>query len=162
MSLHVIDTNVLVTADGRADHVSDLCQTNCIQFLADARSAGHILVDDQHLILGEYLSQLRHGGQSGAGWAFYKWLHDHRNVRMPMVQITPIPGSDEDYEEFPHTGSLVGFDRSDRKFVAVARASGKNPPIANATDSDWADFHGALRDAGITVQFLCPADCAPA
>lgn len=162
MSLHVIDTNVLVIADGRANHVSDLCQTDCIQFLADARSAGHILVDDRHLILGEYLNQLRHGGQSGAGWAFYKWLHDHRNVRMLMVHITPIPGPDENYEQFPPNESRVRFDRSDRKFVAVALASGKNPPIANATDSDWADYHDALREAGVTVQFLCPTDCAPA
>jgi hypothetical protein len=51
---------------------------------------------------------------------------------------------------------LGGFDRSDRKFVAVARASAHGPMIVNAVDTDWWIYRVALQRHGVRVEFLCP------
>ena len=69
-----------------------------------------------------------------------------------MVEITP--DGIGDYKEFPEDPDLANFDPSDRKFVAVAIASGANPTIFNATDSDWQDAEAALKKY-VTVQQLC-------
>lgn len=71
------------------------------------------------------------------------------------VAIHPIQ-SGESFAEFPADANLAGFDRADRKFVAVALASGDSPPIVNATDSDWWLFREALQRHGVQVEFLCP------
>lgn len=158
----VVDTNVLVAAEELCDSAKESCIKNCILRLKDLRASGLVLIDGAGLIMDEYRRNLEHAGQPRTGWAFYKWLCSHEGARARHVTITPVSGPDEDFVEFPHTPALEGFDRSDRKFVAVAIASSLNPPIANATDSDWANYHRALSDVGVTVQFLCPEDCAPA
>ena len=48
------------------------------------------------------------------------------------------------------------FDRDDRKFVAVALASGTSPPIVNASDRDWWEHREVLQVHGIEILFLCP------
>ena len=75
--------------------------------------------------------------------------------RCEQVEITPIGGSDWDFEEFPLDSELGTFDRSDRKFVAVALASKNAPQILNAVDSDWWIHRNRLRQHGLVVQFLC-------
>lgn len=57
------------------------------------------------------------------------------------------------YEDFPDDPELSGFDRSDRKFVALARR--ESVPVANATDSDWLHHHAILERHGIAVHFVC-------
>ncbi|HSU82609.1 MAG TPA: hypothetical protein VLR69_09330, partial [Thermoanaerobaculia bacterium] len=51
---------------------------------------------------------------------------------------------------------LAAFDPSDRKFVAVAVASGEQPEILNASDTDWWHHREALSRHGVEVRFLCP------
>lgn len=58
--------------------------------------------------------------------------------------------------DFPDDEMLAGFDRDDRKFVAVAIASGESPPILNASDTDWHDHRQALSRHGVAVEFVCP------
>ena len=60
------------------------------------------------------------------------------------------------FEEFPDSARLSSFDRSDRKFVAVALASGSSPKVLNAADTDWWDHRQALEENGVDVVFLCP------
>jgi len=50
---------------------------------------------------------------------------------------------------------LARFDRSDRKFVAVALASQLNPNVLNATDTDWWHYRECLAKHGVRVVFLC-------
>lgn len=50
---------------------------------------------------------------------------------------------------------LENFDLTDRKFVAVALASGVDPPINNASDTDWWEFRDALARHRVTINFLC-------
>ena len=48
--------------------------------------------------------------------------------------------------------------RDDRKFIAVACAHPEKPPILQAVDSQWWDFHNAFRQHGVTVEFICEDD----
>lgn len=95
------------------------------------------------------------------GWvgdAFLKWLWSNQAnpERCQQVAITPIEDDPMDFAEFPADPALAGFDRSDRKFVAVAVGSGREPAILNATNSDWWDCRGTLGANGIRLEFLCP------
>ena len=61
------------------------------------------------------------------------------------------------FEEFPGDPNLKDFDRSDRKFVAVACASRAKPaPVWNAVDSDWWVFERVFGRHGVTIDHVCP------
>ncbi len=157
MSHVVLDTNVAVVANRRADHADPSCVRACLDALAVVREQT-LLLDDGRRILREYLDNLSSTGQPGAGDAFVKWVltvqADPRHCR--TIPITPLRNHPDDFEEFPRDAALADFDRSDRKFVAVALASGLHPPILNAVDSDWRDHGAALQRHGVQVRFLCP------
>jgi len=93
-------------------------------------------------------------GQPGSGDAFFKWVWDHQSTsRCEQVLITQI--SEYEFAEFPDSESLMNFDKSDRKFVAVALTHPQKPSIANAVDSDWREHEQALAEHGIKIDFLC-------
>ena len=60
------------------------------------------------------------------------------------------------FKNFPDDPDLDDFDPDDRKFVAVALASGTAPEILNASDTDWWNYRRPLERHGINVKFLCP------
>jgi hypothetical protein len=153
----VVDTNVLVVANGRDTHADKKCVGKSIEALETVRDAGIIVLDDQNAILREYANYCHYSGQPGAGDAFLRWAWRNQAVAeaCERVRITPKAGKPEDYEEFPDDPALKGFDRNDRKFVAVARESRNKPKILNATDTDWWEFRDPLRRHGIEVEFLC-------
>lgn len=159
----IVDTNVAMVASRLAPQADERCVGACIGRLAALKGEGGLLVDDLGLILREYSRNLGHSGQPGAGHAFAKWAHDHQAIPA-MVRRVPINairgGGNRGFQEFPEVPGLSGFDRSDQKFVAVALASGENPPILNAVDSDWWDYRDALAGAGVNVEFLCPRHSA--
>jgi hypothetical protein len=109
-------------------------------------------------ILDEYQVYNSHRGQPGLGDAFFKWLWDNQLVaeHCELVPITQRSDDPADYEEFPRDPGLEKFDRSDRKFVAVALASPSAPTILNALDRDWFEFRERLEHHGISLRFLCP------
>lgn len=78
--------------------------------------------------------------------------------RCERVRITPLPTKQDEFAEFPKDPALSGFNRSDRKFVAVCLASKLTPSVLNATDSDWWIFRNPLKRHGIKIEFLCPND----
>lgn len=157
MTAVVIDTNVGVVANGMYPKAGLDCVESCITALDDARRRV-VLVDDGFHIFREYRRHLSGSGQPGAGDAFFKWLWDNQGNRKycRQVTITPVADTDGDFDEFPDDPALTGFDRSDRKFVAVALASGASPSILNASDGDWWTFRGPLANHGVQVTFLCP------
>jgi hypothetical protein len=75
------------------------------------------------------------------------------------VSITPRSDDDEDFEELPSPEGVV-YDRSDRKFLAVAAAHREHPPILQAFDSKWWGWQAALARIGVTIHFLCEHDIA--
>lgn len=149
----VIDTNVAMVANGEAEQAGSQCQENCITALEQIFQGKTILLDAGYLIMEEYLSNLNLSGQPGAGDRFFKQLWQNPQ-HCRVVAITPHP--ERGFVEFPDDAALAGFDRSDRKFVAVAVASGANPPVWNASDTDWWQHRDALEKHGVAVHFICP------
>lgn len=160
----LVDTNVLLVAEGLHDGVSDDCRRRCQARLAEFMRQGHLVVDDGCRILNEYGHKLRSNvKQPGLGRAFYKWAWQHHMVaaRCTRVTITPVAGSVDgaDFVEFPAHPKLAGFDRSDRKFVATAAGhAAPHPPIVQAADSKWVGWAPALGEVGIAVEFVCRGD----
>jgi hypothetical protein len=125
---------------------------DCLESFTQQRQ--QLFLDASGEILEEYGKQVLHGAPQGVGDAFYVWAVTYQATpsTCQLVNIT----SDEDWEyvEFPHDEDLRKFDRSDRKFVAVAIASGQNPTIFNATDSDWRN-HAEPLSKYVNVEELC-------
>jgi hypothetical protein len=158
----VVDTNVPVVSNGKTPHVDVRCVKACIDELTIIREKQRILVDNRGLIFGEYRRRLSPSGQPGVGDAFFKWLWENQGNSEHCIAI-PITPSDEDGEnfaEFPDDSDLTLFHRDDRKFVATALASGENPYVVNATDTDWWNYRKALKRHGIKIRFLCPESMA--
>jgi hypothetical protein len=153
MAAVVVDTNVLITANGGEDYQLR-CVDRCVDFIEEAKTV-IIVLDNGWLILTEYQNNVNESGQPGLGDAFLKWLLQNmwNPERCEQVHITPI--GDNSFAEFPTDPDLAHFDRSDRKFVAVALTSVNDPEIVNAVDSDWANDELALRRNGVRLRFLC-------
>jgi hypothetical protein len=154
----VVDTNVMVAANGRCENASQQCVQVCVEAVVHIQSSKRVAFDRGYRIIDEYRQRLSHSGQPGLGDALFKWIW--QNQANPdcceVVEIHARSGSGEDYDEFPDDPALAGFDPSDRKFVAVARVSPLSPPVMNATDSDWWDYREVLARHGVRVEFLCP------
>ena len=152
----VIDTNVPVTAN-RREGGSYACASACALELLAIKDRGHLLLDDQGLILAEYRSYLNYSGQPGAGDAFLRWFFNNR-WKADLCSSVPIQQIEHEwrrFEEFPGNIELKDFDPSDQKFVAVANASELKAAILQASDHKWLKWHDALKECEITVRFLC-------
>ena len=155
----IVDTNVAVVANGQSPQASSNCVDTCINRLEDVvRGEEKLILDNGWIILGEYLRNLRSSGEPGAGDSFLRWILMNKDNRCDLIHITPVDGSENEFEEFPDDPALDGFDRDDRKFIAVACAHLEGPPILQAVDSKWWDFRDAFRQHGVTVEFICDAD----
>jgi hypothetical protein len=155
----VVDTNVTVIANGK-ENVPLACSAACATALHDITKSAVLAIDEGGLIFNEYKGYLSFAGQPGAGDYFFKWLADncYRPERVARVRLEPDAKRPDEFAAFPADPELVAFDRSDRKFVAVALTHSERPPILNAVDSDWWDFREALKANGVAVQFLCGAE----
>jgi hypothetical protein len=158
MNAFVVDTNVPVVANGKSAQASPICVLACVESLEAIKNNGVIVLDDGMRILHEYMNNLSLSGQPGVGDAFMKWVWSIQALeeRCERVPIRELPDDDQDFEEFPRDPDLADFDRSDRKFVAVALTSRNTPTVLNAVDPDWWTHRKALRRHGVRVKFLCP------
>lgn len=154
----VIDTNVLLVANGQHADVSPGCVAACVERLQAMQSGGVTVIDDGHRILDEYLHKTQANRPKGVGDVFLKWLL--RQVANPqrVEQVSLTDTGDQTYAEFPSPALQPRFDPSDRKFAAVAHAHPDKPPIWEAADSKWLDWWPALKACGVQVDFLCPDD----
>ncbi len=153
----VMDTNVAIVANGKTPQASDACIKACIDRLEKIKKSEIMLIDNRRLMIEEYRQHLSHSGQPGAGDAFFKWLWNNQATlsRCRQISITPN-NNDRCFDEFPDSPELANFDRSDRKFVATALASGSQPCILNASDTDWWEFRESLSHHNICIEFICP------
>ena len=156
----IVDTNVPIVANKAAIQASGICVLACVRWLNDIQCYHTLVLDDGWYILREYMGRLRSEGQPGVGDAFLKWVLTNRSnpLRCEQVHITAIhdPLDGRAFSEFPDDAALAGFDRSDRKFVAVAQAHPEHPSILNAVDPDWWQYYDALLRHGIRIEFICP------
>lgn len=170
MGAVIIDTNVLVVANGQAaaPQATEKCVIQCRERLAEIiRGTEKILLDDKKRIIQEYKNNLNEKGR-GHGDRFWQELvrrmwREGEQEKVITVQITPLAGNGTDFEEFPNDGaSLKDFDKKDRKFVAVAlvyqRDSGQAAPILKTEDRGWEEFRDALAAHGVEVDSMCEGD----
>lgn len=154
----VIDTNVLLVANGQHPDVSPACVAACVSRLQAMQAHGVTVIDSGHLILGEYLHKTQANRPRGVGDLFLKWLLRHEANTQKVEQVPLTPTGEDRYAEFPDAELQERFDPSDRKFASVAHAHPEKPPIWQAADSKWLDWWPALDACGVRIDFLCPED----
>jgi len=154
---YLIDTNVPLAANGKSS-AEPACVLAALQRLLQLQSREILVLDADYLILKEYQNKLSPTGQPGVGDAFLLWAwRNHTNPH--HCAVVPLAKTDEGhFAAFPDAPELADFDLSDRKFVAAALTHEANPPVVNATDSDWHHHHEALTRQGVRVEFICPAE----
>lgn len=154
----VIDTNVLLVANGDHLEASADCVIECVRRLQAMQSRGVVVVDDGFLILGEYRNKTKVNPPKGVGDVFLKWLMREASnpARVEQVALTKTPNGC--FAEFPDCALQQEFDASDRKFIAAAHAHPDKPPVWQAADSKWLHWWQPLSAHGIHVEFLCKQD----
>ncbi|MEI8374400.1 MAG: hypothetical protein WCJ35_16370 [Planctomycetota bacterium] len=158
MSAIVIDTNVLLVADGQAEQMSPQCRAACVNRLEKVQSDEQVVLDRSWLILGEYGNRLDANRQPTPGSAFLKWLLQRKMMpqHVCFVTITAMNEEKTIFTEFPSDAVLLeDFDPADRKFVAVANAHGEKPPILQSADCKWLGWESRLASHGIRLEVLC-------
>lgn len=158
MSVVVVDTNVVLVANGQHPDVSPGCVATCALKLQAVMTEGKLALDDGFRILLEYQNKTTPKTGNRPGDAFVKWaLQNNANTtRVDCVALDDhaVRG----FVNFPGDPDLANFDPPDRMFVAVAHAHPEKPPILQAADSKWLKWADALNRHGVTVDFLCPDD----
>jgi len=154
----VVDTNVILVANGQHEGISKDCEAKCASRLQAVMREGKLALDDQFRILREYLNKTTPKKGNRPGDAFVKWAINAKGNADRIDMISLREHSERGFESFPDHRGLAAFDTPDRKFVAVACAHSASPPILQAADSKWLAWDAALKECGVTVDFLCPGD----
>lgn len=160
MTVSVVDTNVVLVANGQHDAASEECVIACAERLQAIMRQGKLALDDQLLILFEYQNKPDLKRKNRPGDAFVKWALRNRLNPSRVDTVRLVNSPTRAFESFPADAELSDFDPSDRMFVAVARAHPAKPPILQAVDSKWRRWSAALKRHEIKVDFLCPKDIA--
>ena len=153
----VIDTNVLLVANGQHADVTEDCVIACVTRLQALQRSGVVVIDDDQRIMGEYRHKTSLKPPNGVGDKFLKWVLQH-TATSRVEQVSLNETADNRFVEFPDPELELLFDPPDRKLAAVAHAHPEKPVIWQAADSKWLDWWPALRAKGVEVDFLCPDD----
>jgi hypothetical protein len=147
----VLDTNVLVAANGQLSPEDPICELAAVEIIQRVRDNGCFGIDDNKLIIEEYTRNLDRSKPIKVGAQLLFELFNLQRVK--LYQITP--DATRGFAEFPSDGSLANFHKNDRKFVAVALTAGNKHILAVATDSGFWQHKQALADNGVTLEFIC-------
>ncbi len=158
MDAVVIDTNVLLIANGNHAGATQQCRDACAQRLLQRQRAGVVVIDDAYRILEEYSHKTRPNQPKGVGDAFLKWLLQNQANGKRVHRVTIHQTRVDRFTEFPDDALQDRFDPPDRKFVAVANAHPDKPAVWQAGDSKWLAWWQDLKRLGVQVEFLCPDD----
>jgi hypothetical protein len=158
MPAAVIDTNVLLVANGSHEDVSAICQAECVRRLLAQQQSGVTVIDDGYAILSEYQKKTKPNQPKGVGDVFLKWLLQNQGNTARVHRVAITVTAQDTYGEFPDKALQPQFDAPDRKFVAVACAHPERPPIWQAADCKWLHWWPALEKKGVNVSFLCRDD----
>ena len=151
----VVDTNVLIVANGRDKTPADLkCEFACVEMLEGATSGKQtVLLDESNLIMDEYSNHCNYRGAPGVGDEFFKFLYDRQwsqESAIHHVSVQKTTYKEGGFSNLPPNR----FDNSDRKFLAVAEVG--DGRVVNATDSDWSEHAAFISSIGVLVLELCP------
>lgn len=156
---NVVDTNVLVVANGTNTNAPSTCQFACQTMLFQMRGGmERFPVDAGNLIFDEYFRNANRSGRPGIGDAFVKWLWENQGYEH-LCELVPLHETDDEkvlFREIPDRPPFTHFDPNDQKFLAVAIASRFSATIYNATDTDdWAVVRPELPAMGIRFNQIC-------
>lgn len=154
----VIDTNVLLVANGQHADVSEDCVLKCVERLQAIQRSGITVIDDEFRILSEYRNKTRLNPAKGVGDVFLKELLRHAGNPNKVEQVSLTETAQHCFAEFPDAALEPEFDAPDRMFVAVAHKHADRPNIWQAADCKWLDWWPSLRKHGLEVEFLCSED----
>lgn len=158
MSKYVVDTNVILAASSQHSELSAGCVVECVKRLAAIMASGTIFTDQAGKIVVEYCNKSKPWTGNKPGDLFLKWVINNQGNPKRCVQVHICESGDDRYDDFPDTTLHDEFDPPDRKFIAVAHASGMSPTVLQAADCKWLNWNERLKDSGISVEFVCPAD----
>jgi hypothetical protein len=158
MKKAVIDTNVLLVANGKHADVSPECVMECVNRLLAVQKNGITVVDDGYRILSEYQNKTHPNQPKGPGDVFLKWLLRNTGNVAHVEQVSLTETNADEFAEFPDPALQASFDAPDRKVAAVAHAHPDKPPVWQAADCKWVDWWPALEAKGVRVEFLCRDD----
>ena len=158
MTAAVIDTNVLLVANGSHADVSPACRKTCVERLLARQRDGVVVIDDEYRILREYHNKTHPNQPKGVGDVFLKWLLQQTGNPSRVHRVTITEVAQDTFHEFPDPALQPVFDPPDRKFAAVAYAHPDKPPVWQAADSKWLNWWPKLQGKGVRVDFLCPLD----
>ena len=152
MTVFVVDTNVAIAANGRGTHADIRCQLTCVQRLKSLVARETVAIDHGNLILDEYKNHPNFSGGPGVGDVFFKHVfnNQYQCEHVRRVAVTPAEDDRRGFDVLPENT----FDRSDRKFLAVAVVA--RAVVLNATDSDWGEQEALMDELGVEVSQLCP------
>lgn len=152
----VVDTNVAIVANGRDGAVRAECKLAAIMALQDIIEKKVVCLDSSGEIQTEYRTYLDPKGQPGVGDRFFQEVINSHPKRVKRVDLEKLETGE--FRDVPNELIEVGFDPSDRKFVAVAKKA--KALILNAVDSDWLDHKETLIRNGVKVKFVCGEEAA--
>lgn len=113
---------------------------------------GTVVIDDKDAILREYVGRIRRTGGQEVGDKFFIHVinNQYGDMLVQRIPVTPIDDDRRGYDELPENT----FDRSDRKFLAVAVVA--KAVVLNATDSDWHEHEALMDELEVEMEQLCP------
>ena len=157
MKYIIIDTNVPLKAANThpKDDIDRNCSQSCFSFISTLMKSKDkiIVLDSGREIVKEYEKNIDIHSERSVASEFLMWIYrNNLNGKICLQEITKT--GENTYAEFPESPKLIGFDRSDRKFVALAKAHPSNPNIYNGSDTDWWDYREAQEEEGIHIVFL--------
>ena len=158
MRMWVVDTNVILAANGHHEALSPECVEACTVRLHELQQNGIVVLDDEFRILLEYQKKTDSKRGKGPGDAFLKWLLQNSSNPSRCVQVGLKEDDEGCFNEFPIQDRQREFDPADRKFLSVANAMPEKACLLQASDCKWLDWHDPLMACGIVVRFLCPDD----
>lgn len=152
MTAFVVDTNVPIVANGCAPQTDNRCRSSCVEKLRYLMEQGTVAIDDKDAVLKEYLNNFSRSAGRSVGNQFFIHIINNQYVqtRVQRAVVTPIDDERRGFEELPENT----FDRSDRKFLAVAVSA--DAVVLNATDSDWGEQKELMDTLGVEIEQLCP------
>lgn len=151
---YVIDVNVPIVSEGRSPQATRQCVLNCIEFLEQLKIGHKIILDSKSKIISEYVKHLASKQAPSISAEFYKWVISNQANPTKCEMVDIHSNSQREFDEFPADNKLKRFDRNDRKYIAVAIAHPNHPEIAQAVDTKWKPYEGALRRHGVKIIFL--------
>ena len=84
----VVDTNVLVVANGNNEQADPECELACIELLQEATKGKQtVLLDTSDLIMAEYRKNCSHRENPTLGISFYKFLNDYQHSTKNVIHV---------------------------------------------------------------------------